>query len=186
MKKSNCLLYFGSGVIIAELMVLAGIHVIHSHAEVVLADAPVAIEETAPMIIIHPEVETTPAVTEIHEAPPIEETTAAPRQENYLGSFKLTAYCGCTKCCGKNAKKGADGEWLAITRSGVRAQPQHTIAVDPKVIPLGSQVRIGDIIYTAEDTGGKWVQGSHIDIFMRNHSDAAAFGCQRADVYLVK
>ena len=103
-----------------------------------------------------------------------------------LGSFKLTAYCGCTKCCGKNAKKGANGEWLAITRTGVRAQKNHTISVDPKVIPLGSKVRIGSIIYTAEDTGGKWVQGKHIDIYLGDHEAAKQFGCQRAEVYLIK
>lgn len=185
MRKSNYLLYFGSAVILAEVLILAGIHVIHSHAvepEIVLATAPVL--EAPPTIIIHPEVETT--AVEIHEAPPVEETTAAPApQETYLGSFKLTAYCGCTKCCGKNAKRGEDGEWLAITRSGVRAQKNHTIAVDPKVIPLGSRVRIGDVIYTAEDTGGKWVQGQHIDIYMGEHQIAAQFGCQRGDVYLI-
>lgn len=105
--------------------------------------------------------------------------------EAYLGEYLLTAYCGCSKCCGKNAKKDGSGRWMAITRSGVRARPSHTIAVDPEVIPLGSKVRIGGTVYTAEDTGGKWVQGKHIDIFFENHAEAKAFGTQHGDVYLI-
>ena len=54
------------------------------------------------------------------------------------------------------------------------------------MIPLGSKVRIGSIIYTAGDARGKWVQGNHIDIYLGDHEAAKQFGCQRADVYLIK
>ena len=94
----------------------------------------------------------------------------------YIGKFKLTAYCSCTKCCGRFAS--------GKTASGVKATSNHTIAVDPKVIPLGTQVKIGKTIYTAEDTGGG-IKGHKIDIFFDSHSEALDFGVQR-DVKVYK
>ena len=64
-----------------------------------------------------------------------------------LGNFKLTFYCPCVRCNGRS-----DG----LTRSGTIAQEGRTIAVDPKVIPLGSRVYIdGYGVFIAEDTGGR-------------------------------
>lgn len=184
MKKLNLIAAICVPIIALELVALWRLNPPTIMAETVEA-AQLEREEEKPFVLI------LDASVYGSDTPTPEPETEAPEtepevQEIPLGSFKLTAYCGCTKCCGKNAKKGPDGEWLAITRSGVRAQKNHTIAVDPKVIPLGSKVRIGDIIYTAEDTGGKWVQGNHIDIFFGDHEKARQFGCQRADVYLIK
>lgn len=163
--------FIGAAIIIAEVLILAGLH-INAHAGT-YQELQAKYSNTVEVGIAPGETEAQESVVKISEEIP-------------LGSFKLTAYCGCTKCCGRNAKKGENGEWLAITRTGVRAQKNHTISVDPKVIPLGSKVRIGSIIYTAEDTGGKWVQGNHIDIYLGDHEAAKQFGCQRADVYLIK
>ena len=107
-RKFDPLMYVGSAVILAEALVLTGIHAINSQAktpEIVLATVPAVIEEPAPTIIIHPEIQIPPAtaaVVEITEAPPVEETVPA-LQETPLGSFKLTAYCGCRKCCGNGS-----------------------------------------------------------------------------------
>lgn len=50
------------------------------------------------------------------------------------------------------------------------------IAVDPNIIPLGTQVYIEDLgYYTAEDTGGG-VIGQHVDIWMANCDDAIQWG----------
>ena len=163
--------FIGAAIIIVEVLILAGLH-INAHAGT-YQELQAKYSNTVEVGIAPGETEAQESVVKISEEIP-------------LGSFKLTAYCGCTKCCGRNAKKGENGEWLAITRTGVRAQKNHTISVDPKVIPLGSKVRIGSIIYTAEDTGGKWVQGNHIDIYLGDHEAAKQFGCQRADVYLIK
>ena len=191
MSKSDLLTYIGIPVIIIEILTLIGIHSIRANAQPIdITEAPPAME-TETQIINN--VETAPVPEFLLELEA--ETTAAPETEaetlyekpaeTYLGVFKTTAYCGCTICCGKNAKRGANGEWLAITRTGVRAQKNHTISVDPKVIPLGSKVRIGDTIYTAEDTGGKWVQGQHIDIYMGDHDVAKLYGVQHHDVWLI-
>lgn len=47
-----------------------------------------------------------------------------------------------------------------------RAIEGHTIAVDPSVIPLGSEVLINGHEYVAEDIGGA-VKGNVIDIYSR-------------------
>ena len=61
----------------------------------------------------------------------------------------------------------------------------RTIAVDPRVIPLGSKIRLGDRIYTAEDTGGA-IKGKRIDLFGGSHSEAMKFGRKVIRVYIEK
>lgn len=96
-----------------------------------------------------------------------------------LGEFKLTAYCPCSRCCGKD-----DG----ITATGTTATEGRTIAVDPRVIPYGSTVTLyyedGTVhTYTAEDCGGA-IKENRIDVFFDSHEAARAFGVQRAMVYV--
>lgn len=93
-----------------------------------------------------------------------------------LGTFKLTAYCPC-RSCSKN--------WGRLTSSGAIAAASHTVAVDPKVIPIGSKLLINGTVYTAEDIGSG-VKGNHIDIFYDNHGTARQFGRRTADVYLIQ
>lgn len=92
-----------------------------------------------------------------------------------IGTFKTTAYCPCYGC--------SEG-WGRHTSTGALASASHTIAVDPRVIPYGSQVLINGVIYTAEDKGGG-VKGNHIDIFFNTHGETQSYGVQYADVYLV-
>lgn len=96
-----------------------------------------------------------------------------------LGEFKLTAYCPCSRCCGKD-----DG----ITSTGTLATEGRTIAVDPRVIPYGSSVTIyfadgTSHTYTAEDCGGA-IKENRIDVFFSSHDVARAFGVQSAMVYV--
>lgn len=90
-----------------------------------------------------------------------------------LGEFKISHYCACKKCCGKN-----DG----ITATGTRAREGHTIAVDPEVIPLGSEVIIEGKTYIAEDTGGS-IKGNKIDIYVASHQEALRLGIKTAEVF---
>ncbi len=63
---------------------------------------------------------------------------------------------------GKNCFEELD---CPVARIGRCAQTNRTIAVDPKVISLGSEVLIEDIGYRiAEDTGGA-IRGAHIDVY---------------------
>ena len=90
-----------------------------------------------------------------------------------LGTFKLTAYCPCPKCCGE----WADG----VTYTGTEATAGRTIAVDPTVIPLGTTVHINGQAYTAEDIGGA-IKGNRIDVYFPTHTEALQFGVQYAEV----
>lgn len=176
MSKSDALTYIGTAIILVELFTLIGIHTVKGHAQ------SIDIYEAPPVHAIN-EVETSPAPAftekvETADAPALEtepETLYPAPKETYLGQFKLTAYCGCSTC---------NGKWAGIDCFGNPLEP-GVIAVDPKVIPLGSKVRIGDAIYTARDTGGKWVKGEHVDIYMNTHHAAKMFGTQWGDVYLI-
>jgi len=60
-----------------------------------------------------------------------------------------------------------DGRYPVLQATGTPVA-WSTIAVDPKVIPLGSRVKISgfpDKVFTATDTGGA-IKGKHIDVFM--------------------
>lgn len=91
-----------------------------------------------------------------------------------LGTFKLTAYCACSKCCGKSN---------GITASGTKAKAGRTIAVDPKQIPYGTKVVINGHTYVAEDCGGG-IGKNCIDVFFDSHKEALNFGVQRAEVFV--
>ncbi len=93
-----------------------------------------------------------------------------------LGAFRTTAYCPCRKC---------SGGWGGRTSTGTIAAANHTISVDPRVIPYGSRIMIGGVVYTAEDCGGG-VKGNHIDIFFNTHGETRAYGSRNVEVYLVQ
>ncbi len=94
----------------------------------------------------------------------------------YLGNYQITYYCACEICC--------DVE-TGITATGAPVVEGRTIAVDPTVIPYGTEVIIGGHIFTAEDCGGA-IKGNHIDIYVNDHAEALALGVNSADVYLKK
>lgn len=71
-----------------------------------------------------------------------------------LGSFKITVY---TPYCD-------GGVWGYQTATGVKSRHLKTCAVDPKVIPLGSEIKVNGLKLKAVDTGSA-VKGNKIDIF---------------------
>ncbi len=93
-----------------------------------------------------------------------------------LGTFKLTAYCGCGSCCGSQG---------GTTASGARPRVGRTIAVDTSVIPFGTHVIINGHEYVAEDRGGA-INGNRIDVFFGDHGSAMDFGVQYAEVFIKK
>ena len=104
-----------------------------------------------------------------------------------LGEFKLTAYCSCEKCCGKwalNRPKDENGKDIVYGSTGTILVAGTSIAVDPSVIPYGSQVEINGHTYTAHDTGGA-IKGNRIDVYFDSHQDALNFGVQYAEVFLI-
>ena len=59
----------------------------------------------------------------------------------------------------------------------------RTIAVDPSVIPYGSEVQINGHVYIAEDCGSA-IKGKRIDILYDNHDVAFAHGMQEVEVFI--
>lgn len=93
----------------------------------------------------------------------------------FAGVFSTTAYCKCEKCC---------GIWSdSPTKSGTIPQEGRTIAVDPDIIPLGTQVIIDGQIYTAEDTGSA-VKGNVIDIYFSDHEKTEEYGRQEKNIWI--
>ena len=92
-----------------------------------------------------------------------------------LGTFKTTAYCPCYQC--------SEG-WGRQTSSGALATANLTVAVDKRVIPMGSRLLINGQEYIAQDVGGG-VKGNHIDIYFNTHGETRQHGVRNAEVYLI-
>lgn len=100
----------------------------------------------------------------------------------YLGIFTSTAYCI------ENYHHICNNGNPSATANGSRAIPYQTVAVDPKIIPLGSKLKIevdGQVYYvTANDTGGA-IKGNKIDMVCPTHSEALQWGRKQVEVYLL-
>ena len=81
---------------------------------------------------------------------------------------------------------GSADEGGSITALGIPVTPWYTVAVDPRVIPLGSKIRIEGFngIFYCADTGGA-IKGNIIDIAVGSKSEANRLGVQYHNVYLV-
>lgn len=86
-----------------------------------------------------------------------------------LGTFRITCYW-----------LGED-DYGDLTSTGTKAQENHTIAVDPNVIPYGSIILIDGNEYIAEDCGGA-VKNNVIDVWVRHKSNS--FGVKYTKVYI--
>lgn len=80
-------------------------------------------------------------------------------------TYKITAYCACSKCCGKSTGR---------TASGTKATAGRTVAASSK-FAFGTKLNINGHIYTVEDRGGA-IQGNKIDIFVNSHAEALQWG----------
>lgn len=96
-----------------------------------------------------------------------------------LGTYTITAYCSCAKCCGNSE---------GITASGKKVKENHTVAVDTRKIPLGTKIQIEGfkgITFVAEDTGGA-IKSKRIDVYMKSHSACLEFGVKKLKVTMLK
>ena len=88
--------------------------------------------------------------------------------------YKITAYCPCSRCCGKSN---------GITAAGTRASAGRTVAASSR-FAFGTKLNINGHIYTVEDRGGA-INGNKIDIFVSSHSEALAWGVRYLPVSVV-
>jgi 3D (Asp-Asp-Asp) domain-containing protein len=101
-----------------------------------------------------------------------------PREEEAqlvsLGEFRITAYCPCKECSGK---------WGTKTSTGATATAGRTVAVDPDVIPYGTELVIDGRTYIAEDCGSA-IKNNSIDIYFDEHSETVQHGVQYKEVFI--
>lgn len=101
-----------------------------------------------------------------------------------LGSFRVTAYCSCEKCCGEWAKNRPNG--IVYGAAGVELKAGVSCA---SPLPLGTVVEVEGLgEYIVQDRPAQWVIDKYgenqIDIYFDNHEAASAFGLKQLNVYL--
>lgn len=93
--------------------------------------------------------------------------------------FRRVAYMEAT------AYLPSDGNGAGITATGVRAR-RGIVAVDPRVIPLGTRLFVpGYGFGLAADTGGA-IRGNIIDLCMEDYGEAMRFGRRDVKVYILE
>ncbi len=141
-------------------------------------------------VIVEEHTETSPPIQQVIEpvvtkqAEPIvtKQVEITPNNSNIvsLGVCKVTAYCieNYPHICN-------DGD-SSRTATSTAPTVGRTVAVDPRIIPYGSEVIIEGHTYIAEDCGGG-VKGNRVDICFNTHQEALNFGVRYLDVsYVVK
>ena len=85
-----------------------------------------------------------------------------------------------------SAYTGSPAEGGDMTYLGTKCREGYTIAVDPKVIPLGTKVYIPQFgkVFVAEDTGSA-IKGKKIDIFMNSYKEAIKWGIREIDIIVL-
>lgn len=124
---------------------------------------------------------------QVMEEPLVEKKIAEKKREPEVSrgvsrTMIATAYTASEKECGK-----ADG----ITATGTKVKEGRTVAVDPKVIPLGSTLKITcpsypsvNGKYIAEDVGGA-IKGNKIDIYLSDYDQCIKFGKRKVEVIIL-
>lgn len=93
----------------------------------------------------------------------------------YVGKYKITYYCACKKCCGKDN---------GITASGAKAKEGVTVAADTSKLPFGSKIYIKGIGWrTVQDRGGA-IKGNRLDIYISSHNNPMPYNVQTLDVWV--
>lgn len=101
-------------------------------------------------------------------------------------NMRATAYTASFKDTGKHP----DHPEFGITYTGIRAK-KGIIAVDPKVIPLGTKVYVegvGDVPdygYALAADIGSAIKGDLIDIYLDDQKTVDAWGCKKVRVYIL-
>ena len=105
------------------------------------------------------------------------DAVAEPAENGSLaGSFIVTAYCPCKKCCGK----WSDGHFANGQEVSFPA-----IAAPPN-IPFGTRINVpGYGVAKVKDRGGA-IKGNKLDVYFPDHEQAKAWGKQTLTVEILK
>ena len=89
----------------------------------------------------------------------------------HLGLCKVSGYCPCKECTGKEETETGYG----ITASGTKAEAGKTLAANMHFITAGSVVEIDGVEYIAEDTAPDLWRYEY-RIYFDTHAEAEAYG----------
>lgn len=113
------------------------------------------------------------------------DSTAAPAEEIFFaeripsghwesaGRYRMSHFCPCRKCNGRNAGRTASGAPMVVGR---------TVATG-REYPFGTKLLINGQIYTVEDRG---VPNGCVDILTESHSEANRRGVFRSEIFVWK
>lgn len=96
-------------------------------------------------------------------------------------TMSATAYTANYECTGKSPGDANFG----VTASGIKAK-SGVVAVDPKVIPLGTELYIEGYGYAIAGDTGSAIKGNKIDLYFDSYSHCLQFGRQNVTVYILK
>lgn len=91
-----------------------------------------------------------------------------------VGTFRVTHYDDCYKCCGHVGQP---------TASGAMPQLNHTVAANKADFPFGTRLLINGQEYVVEDRGCK---KGVIDIFVDTHQHALELGAYKTEIYVLR
>ena len=120
-------------------------------------------------------------VRETAEAEPLQSPAATaspegkPEGARYLGTYKITGYDTCSRCCGKS-----DG----VTASGTQATVGRTCAA-PATFAFGTRLWIDGLGERVVEDRGGGVNGQHIDVLCADHPACYAI-TGSYDVYILE
>ena len=106
----------------------------------------------------------------------------------YTNALRLraTAYTADYASTGKSPGDSGFGVTASGTVAKRNGSSYSSVAVDPRVIPLGTKLYIEGYGYAiAEDTGGA-IKGNSIDLFYNSSSEVDNWGVRWVNVYVVK
>lgn len=94
------------------------------------------------------------------------------KAKKVLKNVTLTAYSAGVESTGKDESHPQYG----ITASGTKVKEGRTIAVDPKVIPIGWWVYIEGVGFRRAEDKGSAIKGKKIDVYYDSRKHAEKFG----------
>lgn len=101
-----------------------------------------------------------------------------------LGTYTITAYCSCSKCCGKWAENRPGG--IVTGAAGIELVDGVSVA---SPLPIGTEILIEGHKYIVHDRTAQRIvnryNGKIIDIYMQNHDKALKFGKKQLAVFEV-
>jgi 3D (Asp-Asp-Asp) domain-containing protein len=93
-----------------------------------------------------------------------------------LGTYRITGYSACVRCCGKSDGITADGTYAPAAKERIVAAPRE--------IPFGTRLWIegvGEVV--VHDRGGA-IRGQRVEQFFHTYKEAVQWGVQKRKVYI--